>query len=83
MSGNSSNDTFARRTLGRKFYPRVIIDQILDEVRKGRSVVQICENPQFPAASSFYSWCASDSILQAEYQAAQKDGIAARRLTNV
>lgn len=78
-----TSDTYQRRTLGRRFYPRVVIDQMLDEVRKGRSVVEICEDPKYPAASSFYGWCSTDSILQAEYQAAQKEGLAARRLTHV
>ena len=77
-----NTDTQVRRTLGRKYYPQTTIQLLLAEVEKGRTVVQICEDPQFPAASSFYAWCASDPALQDRYQAARKTGEAART-TNV
>lgn len=73
-----SNDTFQRRTLGRRYYPAATVDLLLTEVAKGRSVVAICEDRQFPAASSFYSWCASDTGLQVQYERARAAGEAKR-----
>jgi hypothetical protein len=76
---DSSTDTFQRRTLGRRFYPAVILDQILAQVAKGRSVVEICADPQFPAASSFYNWCASDDTLKQKYLSALVEAQSAKR----
>lgn len=76
-----STDTQARRTLGRKYYPQTTITRILEEVMKGRSIVEICEDPAYPAASSFYNWMTSDPALQQAYQEARRAGEAAR--TNV
>ena len=67
-----STDTQARRTLGRKYYPGTTVIRLLEEVARGRSVVEICEDPSYPAASSFYNWCAEDPGLQAAYERARK-----------
>lgn len=62
--------SFERRKLGRRFYPESIVLLILEQVRAGRNVTEICENPAFPCAATFYNWIASDTTLAEQYAAA-------------
>lgn len=69
-----------RRDVGRRFFPESILDVLLDEVRKGHRLTDICaDNRNLPHASSFYRWMADDQALRERYQTALLEGEAAKK----
>ncbi|WP_321943134.1 terminase small subunit-like protein [Paraburkholderia tropica] len=59
-----------RMMLGRRYYPAVIVDQIIERVSAGESVTAICADPAMPCAASFFNWLA-DPELRGKYEQAR------------
>ena len=65
---------------GYRFYPEAVIEMMLAEVRKGRSLADTCDqNRAFPHYVTFYRWMTKDDELRQKYLDAVLAGEAAKR----
>lgn len=67
----TDSDNYGRSLLGRKYFPSVVIDQIIDRISAGESVTSICSDPSMPCAASWFRWLTLDVALAARYEAAR------------
>jgi hypothetical protein len=75
---NDMDNTVQPRNAGRRFFPSVIVDQIIEKVEQGKSISEICENPAFPSRKTFYNWLTEDPDLYARYVAAVRKQVLSR-----
>jgi hypothetical protein len=69
------------RNAGRKFFPQVIYEQICEQVAKGKSISQICEDPSMPSKTTVYSEIASNPILSKKFADATRTAVERRAAT--
>jgi hypothetical protein len=60
------------RSAGRRFYPHVIFQMIVERVEKGESIETICEDVSMPTRSTTYAAIQADSDLAARYAQAMQ-----------
>lgn len=63
----------------RKMFPPVIIETVLSEIAKGRSLTAVLESsPAFPSKASWCRWITEDPDLSARYVRAVQLSVARR-----
>jgi hypothetical protein len=72
------DNTVQPRNAGRRFFPSVTVDMILEQVAAGKDLSSICENPAMPCRATFYNWIAEDPDLSARYVAAVRKQVVSR-----
>ena len=61
--------------MGRKSsFDRKIADSILDSLREGIPLAEVCRTPGFPHPSTWREWCDKDETLAIAYARAREDG---------
>lgn len=61
--------------MGRKSsFDRKIADSILESLREGTPLAEVCRTPGFPHPSTWREWCDKDEALAIAYARAREDG---------
>lgn len=55
-----------------KLYPKHVIDDLLKEFSKNRSIRDVCADPKYPSVATVYRWLAEDRDFAAAYAEAVK-----------
>jgi hypothetical protein len=66
------------RNAGRKLYPKVVADKIIEKVAAGKSLKAICEDTTYPCVKTVYNWISEDVDFSARYVAAVRQQVEAR-----
>ncbi|WP_408118272.1 terminase small subunit-like protein [Caballeronia grimmiae] len=66
------------RHAGRRFFPSVIVDQIITRVAGGEALAVICDDASMPSRAAVYQWLSEDPLLSKRYTDAVRTAVLAR-----